>query len=157
MVRGFDAGSVSVADAVALVDWFAEIERIASAGKTLAAGRAALCEPSRGTGDRSAADWLAKRTGSTVGDARSALDTASNLTRAPETDDAFPLRSPYQRDRPQPRVRHHRANDARRPRRPPQPRPRPEITVRTHLPPRPPRPVEWIRPDGTVECERPPP
>ena len=71
MVRGFDAGSVSVADAVALVDWFAEIERIASAGKTLAAGRAALCEPSRGTGDRSAADWLAKRTGSTVGDARS--------------------------------------------------------------------------------------
>ena len=89
MVRGFDADIVSAADAVALVDWFAEIERLAAAGKTLAAGRAAQGEPWRDSGDRCGADWLAKRTGTTVSEARSTLDTAANLALAPETDRAL--------------------------------------------------------------------
>jgi hypothetical protein len=89
MLRTFDADVVSSAEAVVLVDWFAEIERLASAGKTLAAGRAAQDEPWQGSGDRSGADWLAKRTNTTVADARNTLDTAANLASAPATNQAF--------------------------------------------------------------------
>ena len=89
MVRALDVDVLSVPDAVVLVDWFAGIERLAAAGKTLAAGCAIRGEPWRDSGERSAADWLAKRTGSTVGEARGALDTAKHLASAPQTDDVF--------------------------------------------------------------------
>jgi hypothetical protein len=89
VVAELDVGSVSPADAVGLVDWFAEVERLGAAGKVLAAGRVADAEPYLVSGDRSMADWLAKRTGSTVSEARSVLDTAQRLAQAPVTDAAF--------------------------------------------------------------------
>lgn len=89
MVRDLDAALATTAAAVALVDWFAEIERLAVAGKALAAGRAAAGDVWRAAGDRSAADWLAKRTGTTVGEARSVLDTAARVAPASATDAAF--------------------------------------------------------------------
>ena len=91
VVRDLDVDSLVPADAVALVDWFAEVERLAVAGKTLAARRAVDGEPWLSSGDRSAADWLAKRTGTTVGEARAVLDTGSALVQAPATRDAFCL------------------------------------------------------------------
>jgi hypothetical protein len=88
MVRELDATSVAPADAVALVDWFAEVERLAVAGKALAAS--AVAERARqAAGDSSAADWLAKRTGTTVAEARSVLDTAARVAPASPTDVAF--------------------------------------------------------------------
>ena len=88
MVRDVDAASMTPADAVALVDWFAEVERLAVAGKGLAAS--AVAERARqAAGDPSAADWLAKRTGTTVAEARSVLDTAARVTPASPTDVAF--------------------------------------------------------------------
>ena len=89
MVRDLDPAAVSPESAVGLVDWFAEIERLAAAGKTLVAGRAAESNAWRAAGDRSPADWLAKRTGTSVGKARSTLETASKLTSAPGTDAAL--------------------------------------------------------------------
>ncbi|HVM55780.1 MAG TPA: hypothetical protein VM262_21525, partial [Acidimicrobiales bacterium] len=91
LVRDVDAGALSPAEAVELVDWFAEVERLAAAGKTVAAGAVADSEAWRPAGDRSPADWLAKRTGSTVSDARSVLGTAANLASASgsATDGAF--------------------------------------------------------------------
>lgn len=89
MVRDFDASRISCEDAAAQVDWFAEVERLAAAGKTMAAARAAEGDAWRRDGSRSPADWLAKRTGSTVGDARGVLKTAESLPDAPGTDAAL--------------------------------------------------------------------
>lgn len=89
MVRDLDVGSLAPVDAVALLDWFSEVERLAVAGKALAAKAAAGGDAWRAAGDRSAADWLAKRTGTTVRDARSVLGTAERLTPASATDAAF--------------------------------------------------------------------
>jgi hypothetical protein len=89
IVRTLDRAALSTAAAIALVDWFAELERLAVAGKTIAAGRAVEGEPWRATGERSGADWLARRTATTVGEARDTLTTAANLPDAPLTDDAF--------------------------------------------------------------------
>ena len=89
MVGRFDADGMSPADAIELVDWFAEIERLAVAGKTLAAQRATVAEPWLTSGERSGADWLAKRTGSTVGEARAVLDTGGALVAAPAASQAF--------------------------------------------------------------------
>jgi hypothetical protein len=88
-VRDLDVLALSPADAIALVDWFAEVERLAVAGKTIAAGRAVTGEPWKATGERSGADWLARRTATTVGEARDTLTTATNLAAAPGTEDAF--------------------------------------------------------------------
>ena len=89
MVRQLGPSTCSAADAVALVDWFAEVERLAVAGKALAARVAAAGGAWRGAGDRSAADWLAKRTGTTVGEARCVLETAERLAPSAPADEAF--------------------------------------------------------------------
>lgn len=89
LVSALEPASLSGEQATDLVDRFATIERLAVAGKAVAAARAAEAEAWRAAGDRSAADWLAKRTASTVGDARSVLDTGARLGDAPQTDAAF--------------------------------------------------------------------
>jgi hypothetical protein len=89
IVRDLDPSRLSCDDAVTLVDWFAEMERLAVAGKTIAAGRAAEGSAWQREGARSPADWLAKKTGSTVGDARGALETAGKLADAPATEAAL--------------------------------------------------------------------
>ena len=89
MVRDLDPAVLEPAAAVALVDWFAEVERLAAAGKALAARRVADSGVWRSAGDHSAADWLAKRTGGTISDARAAIATAENVEHAPATDHAL--------------------------------------------------------------------
>lgn len=89
IVRDLDPQRLSCDDAVSLVDWFSEMERLAVAGKTIAAGRAAEGSAWQREGARSPADWLAKKTGSTVGDARGALETAGKLADAPATEAAL--------------------------------------------------------------------
>jgi hypothetical protein len=89
LVRLLDVRRLSPGHALALIDAFASIERLAVAGKVLCAGRAAEAEPWLVTGERSGADWLAKRTGTTVSDAREALSTAARLADAPATADAL--------------------------------------------------------------------
>ena len=89
LVRGLDADSLSPADAAVQAEWFEEMLRLAAAGKAVLVQRAVEGELWLQSGDRSAADWLAKRTGSTIAEARSVIDTGNALRRAPLTDAEF--------------------------------------------------------------------
>ena len=88
-VRELDPQALDPARAEQLVETFASIERLAAAGKSLAASRVASSGAWRARGERSSADWLARTTGSSVAAARAALDTAERLADAPGTEEAF--------------------------------------------------------------------
>ena len=89
VAQELDVAALTGPEAVALVDLFAEAERVCSAGKALVAGRAAETNQWRGGTDRTAADWLANRTGTTPGEARKALDTAERVKKLPRSDEAL--------------------------------------------------------------------
>src|SRR5438874_8114157 len=74
--------------AAGLVDSFATIEKLGAAGKALAARRVADSNLWRGAGERSAAHWLARRAGSSVGAAMATLETAARLPELPGVDRA---------------------------------------------------------------------
>ncbi|HVF13196.1 MAG TPA: DUF222 domain-containing protein, partial [Acidimicrobiales bacterium] len=82
---GFDARSLSAAQAEEVLDHASRIEKIAATLKSLAAGRLAETGSWRTEGDRSAAHQLARRTGTTVVQAASAIETARRLGALPET------------------------------------------------------------------------
>src|SRR5438874_889362 len=75
--------------AVGLVDTFATIEKLGAAGKALAARRVAESNLWRGVGERSAAHWLARRSGTSIGSAMSTLETAARLPELPAVDAAM--------------------------------------------------------------------
>jgi hypothetical protein len=76
-------------DAAALVQIAARGKRICAAIETLAARRVADTKEWRREGHRTAGDWLADKTGETVGAAARKLGTARALENLPETDAAF--------------------------------------------------------------------
>jgi len=81
----FDAASLSVADAARAVEEASAIEKMAATVKALAAARVARTDLWRRRGDRSAANELARRTGTSVGQAAQALETGKRLDALPET------------------------------------------------------------------------
>ncbi len=83
-----DPERLSGADASRLLDAFAEIERLAAAGKLLAARRVESSNVWRRAGHRSAAAHVAEATGTGLGPAITALETARNLGSLPATDEA---------------------------------------------------------------------
>jgi hypothetical protein len=87
-VASFEPHCVRGDDAARLVEVFAEAERLAAAGKALAARRVEETNAWRRSGHRSAANWLAAKTGSSVGAAVGALETARRLEDLPATSDA---------------------------------------------------------------------
>jgi hypothetical protein len=89
IVTALDGDLLEAADAEHLLGELTAIERIASAGKSIAARRVADSGSWRRSGERSEADWLAKQTGETVGAARSTLDTEKKLRKCPKTAKAF--------------------------------------------------------------------
>ncbi|MCU1484259.1 MAG: protein of unknown function endonuclease, partial [Actinomycetia bacterium] len=89
VVRELDVAALTGPEAVELLDLFAEAERVCSAGKALVAGRAAETNQWRGGTDRTAADWLANRTGTTAGQARKSLETAERVRKLPRSDEAL--------------------------------------------------------------------
>ena len=80
---------IDARDAKWLVEVFAEMERLCAAGKTLAAGRVAGTKVWADDGDRSAANWLARTSGTSVSAAVGVLETARRLDDLPATDAAF--------------------------------------------------------------------
>jgi len=88
-VGDLEPGVFDAAGAAALVECFARVERLAAAGKALAARRVEECGTWRAAGFRSGAHWLAAKSGSTVGDAEGALGTVRALERLPATAAAF--------------------------------------------------------------------
>jgi hypothetical protein len=84
-----DPDRVTTGQAAQLVALFAEIERLAAAGKVLYAGRAAQGVTWRDEGHRSAASWMAETTRSGLGEAVAAIETAEALQSLPETTEAL--------------------------------------------------------------------
>ena len=76
---GFDASVLSAAQAEHVVEEASRIERIAANLKGLAAARLAEVGSWRAEGERSAAHQLARRTGTSVVQAASVIDTARRL------------------------------------------------------------------------------
>ena len=87
-VTGLDPETLSGADAARLLAAFAEIERLASAGKLLSARRVESSNVWRRSGHRSAAAHVAEATGTGIGPAITALETARHLGSLPATDEA---------------------------------------------------------------------
>ncbi|HZJ52223.1 MAG TPA: hypothetical protein VFF07_15610, partial [Actinomycetota bacterium] len=67
VVAGLQPEVLDSETAAKLVERFAHIERTAAAGKTLCAGRVADSGAWRKEGDRSAAQWVARTTKTSVG------------------------------------------------------------------------------------------
>jgi hypothetical protein len=88
VVGRIEPAALTGPESVVLLDWFTELGRLAAAGAALVAARAAETNQWRESGDRSPEHWLARKSGTTVGAAKDALDTARRLEQLPETDRA---------------------------------------------------------------------
>ena len=87
-VADLDPERLSGPDASHLLDAFAELERLASAGKLLSARRVESSNVWRRSGHRSAAAHIAEATGTGIGPALATLETARHLGALPTTDEA---------------------------------------------------------------------
>lgn len=85
---GFDAAVLDPDVAAEAVGHWAAIEHAAATAKAHAAQRVATASTWRASGAPSAADWLARTTGTTAARAREQLTTASQLRALPDTDAA---------------------------------------------------------------------
>ncbi len=87
-VAELDPERLSGTDAARLLAAFAELERLASAGRLLSARRVESSNVWRRSGHRSAAAHVAEATGTGIGPALTALETARHLGSLPATDEA---------------------------------------------------------------------
>ena len=71
-----------------LVQRFSKLERLVAAGKTLATRQVERTGVWQNEGDRSAAHWVARKTGTTVGNAIHLVETAKQLAELPATEQA---------------------------------------------------------------------
>lgn len=88
-VAEFEPGRYSVEDAATLVEWFSRAERLAGAGKTLAAARVAESSRAGDEGHPSTATWLATVTGQPLGQALDELKLGAALATQPALADAY--------------------------------------------------------------------
>src|SRR5437870_7928083 len=88
-LRGFDPELYSGPDCAAIVEKLAAAEKLSSSVRVRAALRAADCGAHRAAGFADAAEWLARRSGTSFGAARAAMDTAGALESCPATAAAF--------------------------------------------------------------------
>jgi hypothetical protein len=89
IVSSLEPGCFRGEDALRLLEIFTDIERVGTAGRTLMARRVEESNVWRAFGDRSAAQFIATRTGTTVGRTYAALETAERLEQLPATAEAF--------------------------------------------------------------------
>lgn len=88
-VRDFEPGLLDARGAVRAVERFARGEHACAAAKALAAKRVDETFAYRDSGSRSAAEWLARKSGVPVAAAERALATVDALVKLPATDAAF--------------------------------------------------------------------
>jgi hypothetical protein len=89
IVAGFDPALTGARDCLDLVGVFRDLEHAASAGLALAARRVAQTSLWADHGHRTAAHWLAAKTGVSVGEAMRLLETAEVAEAAPVTMEAL--------------------------------------------------------------------
>jgi len=80
---------ITTAQATELFGLFAELTRLGSAGQVLLTPRVAQSDAWKNEGHRSAASWVAKATGTGLGDAIATLETAERLQSLPMTTEAL--------------------------------------------------------------------
>ncbi len=80
---------LTTAQATELFGLFAELTRLGSAGQVLLTPRVAQSDAWKNEGHRSAASWVAKTTGTGLGDAMATLETAQRLQSLPRTTEAL--------------------------------------------------------------------
>ena len=80
---------VTTSQATELFRLFAELTRLGSAGQMLLSPRVAQSDTWRDEGHRNAASWLAKESGTGLGDAFGSLETAERLESLPRTAEAL--------------------------------------------------------------------
>ncbi len=85
----FEPGRYSGRECVQLAERLARAAKACETASVRAAARAAECGADRSPGDASVADWLARVSGSTTGQARSALETIKNVESCRETQHAL--------------------------------------------------------------------
>lgn len=88
VVEPLDADGLAPEVAAAAVRDFAAIERRAAAGKLLALQRVVATQAWKADGARSAAEWLSRTAGISVGHARGLLETAEALAKSGEVEGA---------------------------------------------------------------------
>jgi hypothetical protein len=89
VLSALEPGCLSGPDALRRLEVFTAIERLGAAGRTLVAKRVEESNVWRQSGDRSAAHFIAKQTGTSVGRTQAALETAERLAQLPATAEAF--------------------------------------------------------------------
>jgi hypothetical protein len=89
VVGCLDSESVGAREAADLVESFAELERLANAGRTLCGRLVERAQLWRDQGYRSPAQWMAVRAQSTMGAAIATLETGRKLEELPVTREAF--------------------------------------------------------------------
>ena len=88
-VATFEPGRYSGDDAAVLVERFTRGEHLCATGKALSAKRATETDLHRKDGHRSAAEWLAKKTGESLGQAAGSLQLADQMEHHRELGDAL--------------------------------------------------------------------
>jgi len=89
LVQGLEPDLVTPARAAELYRLFGQLARTASAGQTILAARAAKSDRWKKEGHRSAASWMARTSGTGVGEAATMLQTAERLESLPGTTEAL--------------------------------------------------------------------
>jgi hypothetical protein len=89
IVASLDPAVMTGVQAAAMVRDFAELERVAAAGRLLLAHRVEETRAWDRGGHRSAVEWMAAQTGGTLGSAKDALETSRNLADQPSLDEAL--------------------------------------------------------------------
>jgi hypothetical protein len=89
LVRGLEPDAVALTDAAPMWEAFDAIERQAAAAKTLLARRVDESRVWRRSGHRSAAEFLAARSGGSIGAARTQLDVSRKVEELPSTTQAL--------------------------------------------------------------------
>src|SRR5687768_3467653 len=84
----FEAGTIAAGDLAAVVAKATRVERAGTTLRTLVGTRINDTQPHRGTADKSAAEWLARKAGVPVGRAIGELATAKRLADQPVLDRA---------------------------------------------------------------------
>ena len=84
-----DPERITTTQATELFGLFAELTRLGSAGQVLLSSRVAQSDTWKNEGHRSAASWLAKQTGTGLGEAIASLETAERLQSLPRTTEAL--------------------------------------------------------------------
>lgn len=87
-VRGLEPEAVSLPEAVPQWEHYDAIEKLAAAARTLLARRVEESRAWARAGHRSAAEFLAERSGSSVGAARTQLEMSEKLERLPAVERA---------------------------------------------------------------------